>query len=87
MGDNTIRVEVLLPDEPTQVAVDPDQVLIDRDPSNNYWKPPVRIRFSPVYTFLEETDLTNNYDRWNYHFRPLDLSVRSTTIPGTRGPL
>ena len=53
-----------------RVAVDPDQVLIDRDPSNNYWKPPVRIRFAPVYTFLEETDLTNDYDRWNLIFGP-----------------
>ena len=63
--DKCVRVEVLLPEEPTQVAVDPDQVLIDRDPSNNFWKPPVRFRFAPVYTFLEETDLTNYYDRWN----------------------
>jgi hypothetical protein len=70
MADNSIRVEVLLPEEPTQIAVDPDQVLIDSDPANNYWKPPVRIRFAPVYTFLEETDLTNNYDRWNFIFGP-----------------
>src|SRR6202043_3854732 len=39
-------------------------------PSNNYWKPPVRFRFSPVYTFLDETDLTNFYDRWNLIFGP-----------------
>ncbi len=63
--DGRVRVEVLLPEEPTQIAVDPDQVLIDKDPANNYWKPPVRFRFAPIYTFLEETDLTNYYDRWN----------------------
>jgi hypothetical protein len=62
---NRVRVEVLLPAEPTQIAVDPDQVLIDRDPSNNFWKTPVRWRLTPLYTFLEETDLTNAYDRWN----------------------
>jgi hypothetical protein len=59
------RVEVLLPAEPTQVAVDPDQILVDKDPSNNFWKPPLRWRVTPLYTFLEETDLTNAYDRWN----------------------
>ncbi len=63
--DGRVRVEVLLPEEPTQIAVDPDQVLIDNDPANNFWKPPVRFRFAPIYTFLEETDLTNYYDRWN----------------------
>jgi hypothetical protein len=62
---NKFRVEVLLPAEPTQVAVDPDQVLVDRDPANNFWKPNIRIRATPVYTFLEETDLTCPYDRWS----------------------
>ena len=70
LPENRVRVEVLLPEEPTQIAVDPDQVLIDRDPSNNFWKPPVRVRFSPIYTFLDETDLTNYYDRWNIIFGP-----------------
>jgi hypothetical protein len=68
--DGKVRVEVLLPEEPTQIAVDPDQILIDKDPTNNYWKPPVRVRFAPIYTFLEETDLTNYYDRWNLIFGP-----------------
>ncbi|MGH9677755.1 MAG: hypothetical protein ACRD36_11690, partial [Candidatus Acidiferrum sp.] len=70
LPDRKYRVEVLLPAEPTQVAIDPDQVLIDRDPSNNFWKPRIRIRATPVYTFLEETDLTNAYDRWNIIFGP-----------------
>src|SRR5690606_4025475 len=64
-GARTMRVEVLLPERPTQIAVDPDQVLVDREPDNNYWKRRARLRFTPVYTFLEETDLTNAYDRWN----------------------
>jgi hypothetical protein len=65
LPDNRVRVEVLLPCRPTQIAVDPDQVLVDPDPSNNYWKPPVRWRFTPLYTFLEESSLTCDYDRWN----------------------
>jgi hypothetical protein len=65
LPDNRVRVEVLLPCEPTQMAVDPDQVLVDPDPSNNFWKRPIRWRFTPLYTFLEESPLTCDYDRWN----------------------
>ncbi len=67
---NHFRVEVLLPDEPTQVAVDPDQILVDRYPSNNYWRRPIRFRVTPLYTFLDETDLTSCYDRWNFMAGP-----------------
>ncbi|OAI55192.1 hypothetical protein AYO44_00325 [Planctomycetaceae bacterium SCGC AG-212-F19] len=63
---NRVRVEVLLPGEPKQIAVDPDQVLVDRDPSNNYWKCWHHWRLTPLYTFLDETDLTNDYDKWNF---------------------
>jgi hypothetical protein len=65
VSDNCVRVVVELPCRPTQIAVDPDQVLVDADPSNNYWKPQIRWRFVPLYTQLEETDLTTAYDRWN----------------------
>ncbi len=68
--DNRVRVEVVLPCEPTQITVDPDRVLLDKNPTNNCWKPRVRLRFAPVYTALEETDLTNSYDRWNVLFGP-----------------
>ncbi|MGL4552953.1 MAG: M1 family metallopeptidase, partial [Gemmataceae bacterium] len=64
-GGVRFRVEVVVPAEPTQVAVDPDQVLVDADPANNFWHTPIRWRLTPLYTFLEETDLTNAYDRWN----------------------
>src|SRR5262249_36624437 len=39
--------------------------LVDADPANNFWHPALRWRLTPLYTFLEETDLTNAYDRWN----------------------
>jgi hypothetical protein len=70
LPENRVKVEVLLPTRPTQVTVDPDKVLVDTDPSNNSWKPPIRWRFAPVYTFLEETSLTCDYDRWNVIFGP-----------------
>jgi hypothetical protein len=68
--DGWVRVEVLLPSEPLQIAIDPDHVLLDSNPCNNAWKPEVRIRGTPVYSQLEETDLTNSYDRWNVIFGP-----------------
>ena len=70
LPDNRVRVEVELPCEPTQVSVDPDQVLLDRDPTNNHWKTRVRWRITPVYTQFDEVDLTNAYDRWNVIFGP-----------------
>jgi hypothetical protein len=65
LDHNRLRVVVSLPEAPAQVAVDPEQILVDRNPVNNFWKPPIRYRFTPVYTFLDETDMTTAYDSWN----------------------
>jgi hypothetical protein len=65
LAENRLRVEVTLPCRPTQITVDPDEVLVDRNPCNNYWKPHLRFRLTPLYTFLDENDLTNAHDRWN----------------------
>jgi len=70
LSGKCVRVEITLPCRPTQVAIDPDQVLPDRNPVNNYWKTPINFRFTGVYTFLDETDLTNAYDRWNVTVGP-----------------
>ena len=67
---NEIRVELVLPCKPTQFVVDPDQILVDKNPLNNYWRKPIRVRLTPLYTSLEETDLTNAYDRWNILLGP-----------------
>jgi hypothetical protein len=67
---NRVKIEVELPRWPTQIAVDPDEILVDRNPTNNFWKPRFRVRATPLYTFLDETDLTNAYDRWNLIFGP-----------------
>ena len=37
-----------MPEEPEQIAVDPDQVLVDRDPANNFWKTPHPLAFHAV---------------------------------------
>jgi hypothetical protein len=65
LPDHRWRVTVELAEEPTQIAVDPDRVLEDAEPADNYWKHRERWRWTPLYTQLEETDIMNDYDRWN----------------------
>jgi hypothetical protein len=60
-----VRVEMTLPRAPAQITVDPDGVLLDECPTNNHWKAEARWRLTPLYTQLDETDVTNRYDRWN----------------------
>jgi hypothetical protein len=70
LPNHRVKVEIELAEEPTQIAVDPDQILEDAEPANNYWKPRERWRWTPLYTQLEETDLMNDYDRWNFIVGP-----------------
>jgi hypothetical protein len=69
-GGACMKVDIDLPTKPTEIAVDPDQVIVDVEPTNNFWHLPVRWRFAPLYTFLEETDLTSAYDKWNVIYGP-----------------
>jgi hypothetical protein len=70
LPDNGYRIDVDLPGRPTQIMVDPDELIVDRNPHNNTWKPRCRFRFTPLYNLLDETDVTNRYDRWNFIFGP-----------------
>ncbi|MCZ2342677.1 MAG: hypothetical protein LC104_12940 [Bacteroidales bacterium] len=70
LTDGTVRVTATLPADPVQVQVDPDRVLLDADPSNNRWHNPPRFTLVPIYSMLNETDLTNDYDRWNFGAGP-----------------
>src|SRR5262249_6325337 len=63
--DHAVLVEVDLPGVPEQIAVDPDQLLPDCNPANNTWHPHVHWRVMPLFTPLQEEDLTCAYDRWN----------------------
>jgi hypothetical protein len=67
---DTWRVDVLLPEKPSQVAVDPDQIVPDSHPRNNFWHTPIAVRPSPVYTLVDETDLFNRYDACNVIYGP-----------------
>jgi hypothetical protein len=70
LPDHRVKVTVELPQKPVQIAVDPDQILEDADPANNYWKTRDRWRWTPLYTQLEESDLMNDYDKWNFIVGP-----------------
>ena len=59
-----------LSERPVQVIVDPDRELPDANPGNNMWKSPLRIRATPFYTPLEESELACSSDRWNIAFGP-----------------
>jgi hypothetical protein len=94
LSENRVRVEVVLPCKPTQITVDPDQLLLDSNPANNYWKPKVRFRFCWVNTMLDEADYTNCCDRWNVTVGPgvffpthADPWYERATVVGLRGEL
>jgi hypothetical protein len=70
LPDNGFRIEVDLPAKPTQIMVDPDELIVDKNPCNNTWKPRCRFRVTPLYNLLDETDITNRYDRWNFIVGP-----------------
>ena len=65
-----VSVRVTLPQAPSNITVDPDGILMDADPANNSWKSGVNVRVVPFYTFLYDTDLTNDYDKWNATIGP-----------------
>ena len=91
LPDHRIRVEILLPGKPSQIAVDPDKTIPDKNPSNNYWKSRTKLRVTPLYTFLDETNLTTSYDRlnivagpWIYSPNYNDPWFTRTTVFGLR---
>jgi hypothetical protein len=82
-----VRITFTAPCAPTQITVDPDHVILDACPDNNNWVPECRWRFSPIYTQLDELDVTNSYDRWNIIFGPW-LWMSTTVDPWyERSPL
>jgi hypothetical protein len=65
LGENRWRVDVELPFEPDQVVIDPDGVLLDANPGNNAWRSHPKVRATPLYSMLDETGLTCDYNRLN----------------------
>ena len=77
LGENRWRVDVELPFEPEQVAVDPDGVLLDANPGNNVWKSAREGALTPLYTMLDETT--------DERLRPVELH-RGAVDLGAGGP-
>ena len=70
LGDGTWRVTLSMNQPPEQVTVDPDRVLLDANPGDNVWRSDPCGHFTPLYTMLDETDMTSDYDRWNFTAGP-----------------
>lgn len=72
LDGKTVTVTLTLPQEPVQISVDPDQILLDKEPANNHWPlgSVFAWRLTPLLTPLDETDLTTAYDRWNVVMGP-----------------
>ena len=82
LGDGTVARESVVerPAEPEQVTVDPDRVLLDANPGEQRWKSAACMPASrPLYTMLDETDMTSDYDRLELHGRAVDVGA---VVPG-----
>lgn len=65
LGNGRVLLRATLPAKPTQIEIDPDHVLLDANRANNAWYRLPRVKLVPIYSLLYDTDLTNDYDRWN----------------------
>ncbi|HUR53502.1 MAG TPA: M1 family aminopeptidase, partial [Gemmataceae bacterium] len=70
LSDKSLRVTITSMADVEQLAVDPDGVLLDANPANNLWKCEPRFRLTPLFSSLDEADLTNDYHRWNFTAGP-----------------
>jgi hypothetical protein len=70
VGKGLARVSLTLPERPTNIIVDPDDVTLDADPGNNAWYREPKFRVTPLYSMITDADLTNDYDRWNFKAGP-----------------
>jgi hypothetical protein len=94
LGDKRWQVDILASSAPVQAVVDPDRVLLDAEPANNVWKSQPHIRLTPLYTMLDETNFTTDYDRLNIIVGPWvwgpsynDPWYTRTTMVGLRAGL
>ncbi len=83
----SVKVTFTSPCSPKQIIVDPDRVLLDCRLDNNAWIPHIKWRPTPLYTMLDEMDVTNSYDRHSIIFGPW-IGTPTTIDPWyTRSPL
>lgn len=69
---------------PAQVEIDPDRWVLDAHLENNRWRAEPAIRFTPLYTPLDEVPLTRPIDRLSFVYGP---NVDAEGRIGLRGSL
>lgn len=67
---NCWRVSLTTDKRPCQIIVDPEQHVLDANLANNRWKPEPRVKFTPLYTPLDETPIAQPLDRVGIVFGP-----------------
>ena len=75
-------VTLVSDEEPAQVRVDPDGVVMDSDPYNNLWKPEWSARVSPFYTPVDEASLMQP---WQKHGMVAGFGIDGDGRFGLRG--
>ncbi|MBI1313246.1 BamA/TamA family outer membrane protein [bacterium] len=70
-------VSVELPSTPRQIEIDPDHWVLDSNPRNNRWHPEVAVRYSPLYTPLDEAAIVQPWQQQSIVFGPgIDKEAR-----------
>jgi hypothetical protein len=77
LGDDRWRITFITDHEPTQIEIDPHQMTLDANLNNNRWKPTAQVRYSPLFTPLDESTIVNPIDRLSIVFGPnIDMESR-----------
>jgi hypothetical protein len=89
IGPKTWQATLSGTEPPDQVELDPDHRLLDVNLGNNSWNKPRFIRFTPLFTPLDEASLLRPLDEPSFRFGPgidIDgrLGIRGALLQGTR---
>jgi hypothetical protein len=89
VGPKAWEATVFTAEPPDQVALDPDRRLFDANLGDNVWRRHVHLRFTPIYTPIEESTLVRPLDEQSFTFGPnIDMEgrfgIRGSLIQGSR---
>ncbi len=70
VSDNEWDVSVELPSPPKQIEVDPEHWVPDANPRNNHWRPDIAVRYSPLYTPIDESAIVQPWEQQSIVFGP-----------------
>ncbi len=70
IDETTWEFSFLTDRPPKQVEIDPEGWVIDQSPSNNDWKRDIKVRYSPLYTPLDEASLIQLFEKPSIVFGP-----------------